>query len=118
MKRGYGRSIYILVLYKIVMGKGRKNFCFNNIDAGTDKIIRISTSIKESDRQFCRQHSLKISKLIREGIDRIRDYEEGEVDFKTANHMLQGKIEFLALKLNKVYEAVEDGKSKEEIQKI
>ena len=59
----------------------------------TDKIKRICVSIKESDLLFVTQRGLKASRVLRQKINELRDYEEGEINYKFANERLQNKIQ-------------------------
>jgi hypothetical protein len=54
---------------------------------------RTNITIKEEDFKFAIQNGYKLSRLVRERINEIRDFQEGEINFKYANKRLQDKIE-------------------------
>ena len=83
----------------------------------------ISVSISKGDKDFMRERFLSPSRLLQERITQIRDEQDPRMMSKLKeasrhNDALKKKIEFLALKLNKVFEAVEEGKTAEQIQNI
>ena len=83
----------------------------------------ISVSISKGDKSFMRERFLSPSRLLQERITQIRDEQDPRMMSKLQeanrhNDALKKKIEFLALKLEKIFRAVENGASKEELQNI
>lgn len=86
-------------------------------DAG-DEVIRISTSLRKSDKIFLQQRGFKVSKVLKSAIQELRDYEEGGVNFKFANHQLQKKIAKLSNWVTSIGDIIEQTDDKELKEKV
>jgi len=86
----------------------------------------ISVSVSSGDKEFMKTRFLSPSKLLQERITQIRDDQDPLLikqleREKEHSKALKKKVEFLALRMDKLLrgiEAMDDGKSSDEIQRI